>query len=317
MEDFLAAQKRSNRAINEAGLRSTDVSCAEALPKDLGDLQATIEFVLGPFGCAKDLSDLSAFDFARSDEQGHDAFCRQGFGAMIEKLAEGLPVQLSTPVTQIDFSGRAGVQVQTAKGTLSAQAVIVTPSPGVLAAGKLKFKPALPARHRDAIAKLQLGSYDHIALELADNPLGLQSDDLVYEIATSDRTAALLANISGTSLCYIDVGGRFGRALAAEGETAMIDFAINWLVDLYGTSIKAAIKRRHATQWNRATWVLGAFASAAPGNQPARRVLMESLNNRIWFAGEAVNENWWGTVGGAWESGERAADAVIKRLEQG
>jgi monoamine oxidase len=43
-------------------------------------------------------------------------------------------------------------------------------------------------------------------------------------------------------------------------------------------------------------------------------VLAESLNNRVWFAGEAVDEAWWGTVGGAWESGERAADAVIKRL---
>jgi ADP-ribose pyrophosphatase YjhB (NUDIX family) len=41
-------------------------------------------------------------------------------------------------------------------------------------------------------------------------------------------------------------------------------------------------------------------------------VLMESLNDRIWFAGEAAREMLWGTVGGAWEFGERAADAVVK-----
>ena len=34
---------------------------------------------------------------------------------------------------------------------------------------------------------------------------------------------------------------------------------------------------------------------------------MEPINNRIFFAGEAVHERLWGTVGGAWESGERAA----------
>lgn len=41
---------------------------------------------------------------------------------------------------------------------------------------------------------------------------------------------------------------------------------------------------------------------------------MEPLNSRLWFAGEAVHETLWGTVGGAWESGERAATEVLKRI---
>ena len=41
---------------------------------------------------------------------------------------------------------------------------------------------------------------------------------------------------------------------------------------------------------------------------------MEPLKNRLWFAGEAAHETLWGTVGGAWESGERAADAVVRAL---
>jgi hypothetical protein len=41
---------------------------------------------------------------------------------------------------------------------------------------------------------------------------------------------------------------------------------------------------------------------------------MEPVNDAIWFAGEAAHETLWGTVGGAWESGERAADAVLRRL---
>ena len=34
--------------------------------------------------------------------------------------------------------------------------------------------------------------------------------------------------------------------------------------------------------------------------------------NRVFLAGEAAHETLWGTVGGAWESGERAADAVLR-----
>jgi hypothetical protein len=41
---------------------------------------------------------------------------------------------------------------------------------------------------------------------------------------------------------------------------------------------------------------------------------MEPMRDRVFFAGEAVHETLWGTVGGAWESGERAADAVVRRL---
>jgi hypothetical protein len=41
---------------------------------------------------------------------------------------------------------------------------------------------------------------------------------------------------------------------------------------------------------------------------------MAPLRERIWFAGEAVHETLWGTVGGAWESGERAAASVLAQL---
>jgi monoamine oxidase len=108
--------------------------------------------------------------------------------------------------------------------------------------------------------------------------------------------------------------GRFGRGLAAQGEKAMTEFAIEWLTSLFGSDLRQAVKRVRVTQWNADPWTLGAFASAAPGGQWARRALMEPVRDRIYFAGEAVHETLWGTVGGAWESGERAADGVLKRL---
>ena len=87
--------------------------------------------------------------------------------------------------------------------------------------------------------------------------------------------------------------------------------------ELYGNDVKKAIKRSQATRWNHEPRTLGAFSAAAPGGQGARRILMEPLQNTVWFAGEAAHETLWGTVGGAWESGERAADAVLRRLGGG
>lgn len=313
MESFLSGLVRSSRAIADAARGKTDVPASRVLPKELGEWRPVIEFVLGPYGCTKDLAEVSAFDFAKLQERDTEAFCRQGYGALLAKLAQGLPVQLAAPVTGIDWSHNA-VAVQTAKGALFAHAAIVTASTSALIGGAMKFKPALPKRQLDALAKLSLGSLDHIALELEGNPLGLRVDDLVFEKASGNRTAALLANVSGSSLCVVDVGGSFGKGLAAQGEAAMVAFATDWLADLYGTDVKKAVKRSHATQWNKEPYVLGAASATAPGGEPGRKLLMEPLSNRIWFAGEAVHETLWGTVNGAWESGERAADAVIKRL---
>jgi monoamine oxidase len=313
MEQFLASLVRSRRAIEEAS-RKVDMPCAQALPPDLGDWRATVEFHLGPFGCGKDLQEISAQDFAKSWERDIDAFCRQGFGTLIAKLSEGLPVELGAPVTTIDSRPRNEVAIETGKGRLAAAAVIVTASTNVLASGKIAFAPDLPKRQLDALSRLKLGSYDHILLELPGNPLGLQRDDLLFEQANGPRTAALLANAGGSALAYVDVGGAFGRALAEKGAREMAGFAQDWLSDLFGTDVKQAVQRSHATQWNAEPWVQGAFSAASVGWQPARRILMEPLRGRVFFAGEAVHETLWGTVGGAWESGERAADAVIKLL---
>jgi monoamine oxidase len=312
MEDFLAALVRANRAIADAGRAKADVACSQAIPKDLADWRETVEFVLGPYGCGKELSEVSAMDFARSAERDVAAFCRQGFGTLLARLGAEVPVQLASPVERVVWGGRAGVELETAKGRIAARAAIVTVSTGVLAAGKIAFLPELPKRQLDAIGGLRPGSYDHIALELPDNPLGLQTDDLVFEKSVGARTGGILANIAGGTLCTVDIAGRFGRELSAQGEAAMIAFALDWLTSLYGADVKKSVRRSHATRWNHDPFTLGAFSAAAPGAQPSRRALMEPLRDRIWFAGEAAHETMWGTVAGAWESGERAADAVLK-----
>ena len=146
------------------------------------------------------------------------------------------------------------------------------------------------------------------------NPLDLQRDDLVFEQSNGPRTAALLGRVSGTDLHVVEVAGNFGRELAAKGEPAMLDFAREWLTALFGTDVKSKITRAHATRWNEEPYVLGAMSAASPGHAEARSTLVEPVGGRLWFAGEALHATKWGTVAGAWESGERAADAALRRM---
>jgi monoamine oxidase len=314
LEDFLATSVRTNRAIADAVRAKGDIDCLSALPRDLGEWRPTVEFALGPYISAKDLGEISAVDFSRADDRDVGAFCRQGYGALLAKLAEGIPVELDTAVKTVDVAGRgARVELTTAKGTIAGRHCIITASTNAVL-DRIKFEGGLPKRQQDAFEKLKLGHFDHIALELPDNPLGLQRDDLVFEKSSGPRTGALLANIGGTPLSVVSVGGRFGRGLAELGPKAMVEFAVEWLAGMFGAELKKAVRRTQTTQWAKDPWTLGAYASASPGGQGARRILMEPMRNRVFFAGEAVHETAWGTVGGAWGSGTRAADAVLRRI---
>ena len=46
----------------------------------------------------------------------------------------------------------------------------------------------------------------------------------------------------------------------------------------------------------------------------ARKTMMEPIRDRIYFAGEAVHETQLGTVNGAWDSGEKTAEAILRKL---
>jgi monoamine oxidase len=311
-EEFLAALVRANRAIDEAARGKLDTSCAAALPKDLGDWAGTAEFVFGASFAGKDLRELSAIDKIRAQDRNAAIACRQGLGTLIARLADTVPVALSTPASRIVWSNR-DVSVETQAGKIAARAAIVTVSTNVLTAGAIKFAPDPPKRVLDAAAKLSLGSYDRIALQLPGNPLGLSRDEIVIEQSNSTRTGLLFANIGGSSLCTIDVGGSFGRDLSDQGERAMVAFAVEWLTKLFGSEAAAAVKKTSATRWNAASHVLGAMSAASPGGQPSRRTLAEPFGC-VYPAGEATHETLWGTVDGAWETGERAAEAALRRI---
>jgi predicted NAD/FAD-dependent oxidoreductase len=58
--------------------------------------------------------------------------------------------------------------------------------------------------------------------------------------------------------------------------------------------------------------VQGAWSVASPGRAGARAILRQPIAERLFLAGEACHDTQWGTVAGAWESGEAAAREAVK-----
>ena len=92
MEDFLLQCCAHAARDWRGGARAATAPARRRCRRIWANGARSVEFVLGPFGCAKDLADVSALDFARSAERDVDAFCRAGYGTLLAKLGEGLPV---------------------------------------------------------------------------------------------------------------------------------------------------------------------------------------------------------------------------------
>jgi monoamine oxidase len=300
-------------AIIAAGAAGTDVAAASVLPEGHPAWRALVSFILGPYGCGKDLAAVSTLDFARSEERT-DYYVKDGYGAFIASLAADLPIALSTPVLAIDHGDSDRITLTTERGSVRARRVLITASTHVIASGLMRFTPDLPPVYSEAAHGLSLGHYNHVALELPGNPLGVERDAQILVRTTGTAQLGFLANVAGSDLCLADPGGSFAADLEAAGEAAAVAAATDLLVEAFGSQIRSRIRRTHATAWGRAPYVGGAFSCAAPGQADARAALAMPHDHRLWFAGEATSRVLWGTVGGAWSEGERAAKAIVTTL---
>ena len=313
-DNFTAALHRASRAIAAAGEAGLDLPAARTLPT-LGEWQATVWFVLGPLSISKDLDEVSALDLARAEIQSDELVSRGGMGRLVASVAKTLTVRADTPVNRIETRGR-GVAIESTRGTIRASTVVVTASTNALSGGFIKFDPPLPKRTMDALAGLSLGTRDRLVFEMPGNPLRFADDQRVIFRADDARNVGIVGRLGGTDLAHAEFTGRFGREMSDRGPAEMTAFVTNLLVAHFGSEAKKYVGRSEAVRWSREQWVLGGTSAASPGGGGNRRLLAEPVSDRIFFAGEALHEGWFGTVAGAWISGERAATAALRVIDR-
>ncbi len=312
-EDFVGAVRRGERAIVAAGDAGRDMPATRVMP-DLGPWSASARFVAGPFLRARDLEDVSTVDVAHAEERGGASVCRQGIGTLVASLATPLAVQLDTAARSVEFTSRQRVVVVTGRGSLTARFVIVAVPPSLLAAGKLRI-PQLPARQRAAVERIPLGIFNHIVFEWPGAPAGFLPDETIFFRTEGAQAYALRARLAGSALYSLEVGGRFAQNVenaSPQGVRAVLAEAI---AREFGADAARRIGRVHSTAWGREPLALGAMSCALPGAGNMRRAFLEVVAGRLLFAGEHAHESLWGTVGGAWQSGERAAAQVATLLK--
>ncbi|MEQ9487602.1 MAG: NAD(P)/FAD-dependent oxidoreductase [Alphaproteobacteria bacterium] len=310
-----AAYPAIENAAYAAGAKGLDVPAASVIPEDL-DYAGIAQTWTGPMDWGVDYADLSTMDIYSYGEIGANYLIKEGYGTLVAQMGKDIPVQLNTPVTEIDWSGD-GVSVRTNAGTIRAKACIVTVSPGVLNAGKIKFTPTLPAWKLQAAENVPMGLLAKITLQFDGERFGLSPNDfLTYAVPNEMPAEACYFLTYPFSFDYMVgfVGGSFGWDISAKGTDVAVDFALGELKKVLGNDVQKHFVKGHLTDWAENPLTLGAYASAKPGHFDARADLGKPVGDRIFFAGDSVAVPYVSLCGGAYISGQSTAETVARTI---
>jgi monoamine oxidase len=231
----------------------------------------------------------------------------------VAEWAAGVQVSLNAAVQRVRW-GKAGVEVETAKGTVKGRRLLVTASTNVLASGRIAFDPPLPDWKRVAIEALPLGIHNRIGIMLNRDPFGPDARPNATILLEGDEVPmSVLLRPFGFDYVVGVTGGRFGAWLERAGQAASVDYLTERLVGVFGSGIRSALSARTiVTAWEGDPWTLGSYSAATPGNGHQRKELARPVDDILYFAGEATSPDFFATCHGAYLSGIAAIEDIAR-----
>jgi monoamine oxidase len=311
---FVAARAQAVHQVIEAAKTGRAVSIAEAV-QGSGPWSAQAQVALGPWLLGVENEAADAADFA-DGVSGRDRLVGIGFGRLVTLYGRGVPVTLNAAARRIDYRG-PGVVVETAAGRLGGRLAVVTLPVGVLAAERVRFEPALPLDRLRAIDALPMGLLTKIALFFEGDPFGHGDTFYLHRRTVDQRAALYMMRPCGQDVVVAFLGGSLARELEHAGEAAAGTFALEPLLEIFGSSLRQHLRGVRQTRWGIDPFATGSYAVARPGCAAMRAVLAKPLADRLLFAGEAcAGDGFAATVAGAHLSGRRAAREALVLLGQ-
>ena len=254
---------------------------------------------------------LSALYFDSDDPlEGDDVAFPDGYGALTDHLGAGLRIRTGHAVTGLDWN-TSGVTVTTDKGTFRAGAAVVTLPLGVLQSGKVAFGTGLPAAKATAVSRLGVGVLNKCYLRFPET-FWADTDWLGFVPRAEGQWAQWInaERISGAPVLLGFNAADFGRSIEQWTDARIVESAMSTLRTMYGGRIPDPVDHQ-ITRWASDNYALGSYSFNKVGSDPDMRDdLAATIDDRVFFAGEATDKGSFATVHGAYRSGLRAAREI-------
>jgi len=243
---------------------------------------------------------------------GGDALFPDGYQAIPDFLARGVTVALGETVKRVEWNSRQAV-VTTGKALHSADCVLITLPLGVLKNGGVVFAPGLPEHKCRAISALGMGTLNKCFLRFPSVFWPATVDWLEYIPEDRGRWTEWVnfSQVCGKPVLLGFNAADFGREIESWSDRDIVADAMKSLRAIFGRQIPDPSDFQ-ITRWASDPFALGSYSFNALGSNPGMRDdLAKPVDRRIFFAGEATNRRYFGTVHGAYFSGIRAAGEIL------
>jgi monoamine oxidase len=318
----------TERILRRVDLQAPDCSVEEflgAIPTgELSDEQRdAVRSLIEGFDAAI-AGDASIVAIAKEWRSGtNDASFRplHGYAPIMQYLARSVNARtlLRTRVELVRWSPQH-VQIQaTRQGKpleIAARRAIVTLPVGVLQEQPDLFDPPLPKEKRAAIGAIAMGPVLKVVLDFR-TPFweevqdGRFRDTAFFRAQQCEMGAVWTRLPQRTPLLVAWAGGGTAQSLI-DRKVDPIAAALSTCSTLFPTvDVNAVLRNAYYHDWQADPFSRGAYSFLRVGGGDARETLRAPVDQTLFFAGEATWGDDAGTVGGAFESGYRAADDVM------
>ena len=199
-------------------------------------------------------------------------------------------IHYSTPVIKIEHSSNEIVATSASGEQFRADKVLITVPIKMLQDEYIEFAPALPDWKKKAINKEQFGGGLKVFIEFSEkfypdvveigsairNPL--ESDDSYYD-------ATVGKNSSKNILALFAHGLTATKYTSLKTDKALLDFILKELDEVFDGQATKYYKKHIIQNWSKEPFIGGSYSM----RKGSVKELSAPLNNKIYFAGEAMN----------------------------
>lgn len=319
-EIFSRAAKILKRAYKYGDKQGAETSVEAAIRAVLSDAdwEAMTRQQIAWWMATEELNEgieLSGIDINGEEDEafgGDDLIFPTGYTKIIDYLAKGLDVRLEQEV-RIVKQRNGTVSVLTMGETYEADYGIITLPLGVLKKGKIRFDPGFSHIKNVAIDKLEMGLLNKVVLRYNKVfwPKDAQFLGYVSEQKGEFPIFVNWAHYANRPVLIGLLGPGFSQPLEKQSDEAVAGMAHTAIKKMFPEAPDPVAFK--FTRWSADPYAYGSYSHVPIGVDADLRGYLGKPEGLLYFAGEATAVGHAGTVHGAYLSGLRAAEQILKK----
>lgn len=284
-------------------------------------LDASIDFVVynpQTFGAAPN-GNLVSRNFASNFYSEHKFKSTTWYGFFEQYMVPSFASKIvhNQPITEIDYTSNRVTLTSSDNTTYEADKVIVTTPIKVLQNEAITFVPALSSEKSNAINSIFMGDGLKVFIEFSEKfyPDLFFTGGLFSSLAGDDKIfydAAFRKDSNSHVLGLFTINSPASTYTSLSSDQAIIDKILEELDELFDNQASKYYMQHIVQNWSNEPYIGGSYSTDFDNDQENTvNTIKEPIDNKIYFAGEALSIDNQATVHGACESGYEAVKRIL------